>query len=82
MNLPTPLLADGDMPTFLIICAVAGIIVFLVLFAIMAQFVGLYIRARVSGAARGMVRTPRHAPPESQRPGHRQQPHPGQPRRT
>jgi uncharacterized protein YqfA (UPF0365 family) len=56
MNLPSPLLADGEAPpVFLIIVSIVVIIILLVLFAVMAQFVGLYVRARVSGARVGWI---------------------------
>jgi uncharacterized protein YqfA (UPF0365 family) len=54
MNLPTPMLADdGGYSGLAIGVAIAVIFVILFLFAIFAQFIGLYVRARVSGAPVG-----------------------------
>jgi uncharacterized protein YqfA (UPF0365 family) len=52
---PTPLLADGEMPGYVIAIAIVVIIFAFVVILILGQFVGLYIRARVSGARVGWV---------------------------
>jgi uncharacterized protein YqfA (UPF0365 family) len=55
MNLPPVFLADDQPSVILIVIAVVVIIFLLVIFAMAAQFIGLYVRAWVSGARVGWM---------------------------
>ena len=78
------LLAQPEAPnnTWEIVIAIVVIIICLVIFGLMAQFIGLYIRALSSGARVQLHRAAGHAPASRQCDGHRHRSNSGHARRT